>query len=113
MVTMMLSLPTRRNGILRPERAIQEMSAGERRTSHSRDRRDARTEWRGVGATSTHAKREHTIEHCQSNPSTRFNGERGERTGSDERFGSRLADEVRERERGTDALERAEVSEYH
>jgi hypothetical protein len=35
------------------------------------------------------------------------------RTGGDERLGGRLAHEVREREWGTDALERAEVPEYH
>jgi hypothetical protein len=35
------------------------------------------------------------------------------RTGSDERLGGRLAYEVRECEWGTDALERAEVPEYH
>jgi hypothetical protein len=52
--------------VLRPERAIQEMTAWERRARHSRYRRDARAEWRRVGATSTHAKREHTIEHCPS-----------------------------------------------
>ena len=37
----------------------------------------------------------------------------GKRTGSDEGLGGRLAHEMREREWGTDAFERAEVPEYH
>jgi hypothetical protein len=118
MVTMMMPLPTRRNRVLRPERAIQEMPAGQRRTRHSRNRRDARAKWRRIRATSTHAKREHTIEHC-FHPSNPINKKKMNefcwevRTGSDERFGGRLAYEVREREWGTDAFERAEVPEYH
>ena len=64
MVTMMMPLSTRRDGILRPERAIQEMATRECRTSHSRYRRDACAEGRRIRTTSTHAQREHTIEHC-------------------------------------------------
>jgi hypothetical protein len=89
------------------------MTAWERRARHSRYRRDARAEWRRVGATSTHAKREHTIEHCPSIKINQLLMVRGARTGSDERLGGRLAYEVRECEWGTDALERAEVPEYH
>ena len=118
MVTMMMPLPTRRDGILRPERAIQEMATRERRTSHSRYRRDARAKGRRIRTTSTHAKREHTIEHCPFVHQQKKEHETefclfGKRTGSDERFGGRLAHEVREREWGTDAFERPEVPEYH
>ena len=65
MVTMMMPLSTGRNGVLRPERTIQEMSAGERRTSHSRYGCDARAEGRCIRTASPHAEREHTIEHCR------------------------------------------------
>ena len=96
------------------------MATGERRASHSRDRRDARAKGRRIRAASAYAKREHTIEHFPSifNQSN-INGEKGGwvggwvRTGGDERLGGRLAHEVRERERGTDALERAEIPENH
>ena len=93
------------------------MATGERRASHSRDRRDARAKGRRIRAASAYAKREHTIEHF---PSISINqtlmvrrGGGWVRTGGDERLGGRLAHEVRERERGTDALERAEIPENH
>ena len=59
----MVSLPARGDGVLGPERAIQEMTPRERRARHARDRRDARAEGRRVRPASAHAQREHTIEH--------------------------------------------------
>jgi hypothetical protein len=121
MVTMMMMpLSPRRNWVLRPERAIQEMTTGERRASHTGYRRNARAKWRRVRARSSHAEREHTIEHFffftqlhQIYFLMEKKKEEVTRTGGDECLGGRLAHEVREREWGTDALERAEVPEDH
>ena len=54
------------------------MATGERRASHSRDRRDARAKGRRIRAASAYAKREHTVEHFPSifNQSN-INGEKG------------------------------------
>lgn len=65
-MTMMMPLPTRGNGVLGPERAVQEMAARERRTGHAGDCRDARTEGCRVRAAAAHAEREHAIEHFPS-----------------------------------------------
>lgn len=115
-----MSLPAWRNGILGPERAIQEMTTGERRAGHARDSRDASAERRGVRAASAHAKREHAIEHCSFgfglrdvNKKKKDSSMGALRTCGYERFGRRLAGEMGERERGTHALERAEVAEDH
>jgi len=72
-----MSLSTRRDGVLWPEGAIQEMTPRQRRACHARDRSNARTEGGRVGAASAHAEREHAIEQC-----------------SYERFGRRLARQV-------------------
>ena len=58
-----MSLPTRRNRVLGPERAIQEMTPRERRARHARHGRDARAEGSRVRPASAHTEREHTIEH--------------------------------------------------
>jgi hypothetical protein len=59
-----MSLSAWRNGVLGPERAIQEMTTGERRTSYASNSRDAGAERRSIRTASPHAKREHAIEHC-------------------------------------------------
>jgi len=99
------------------------MTTGERRTSHACNSRDAGAERCSIRTASPHAKREHAIEHCWVCTSNSFQREDrthrkkrceyGVRTCSYEGFGGRLAGEMGERERGTDAFERAEVAEDH
>jgi hypothetical protein len=112
-----MSLPARWDRVLRPERTIQEMTSGERRAGHACDSRDASTERGGVRAAPAHAEREHTIEHCRRYHKTLINKKlrqnRGEHTCGDEGLGRRLASEMGERERRTDAFECAEIPEDH
>lgn len=61
----MMSLSTWRSGVLGPKRAIQEMTPGERRTRHTRNRSDARTQGRSVRSASAHTEREHPIEYYE------------------------------------------------
>ena len=75
MVTMMMPLSPRRNWVLRPERAIQEVAARERRASHTGNRCNTRAKWRRVCARSSHAERKHTIEHFFFTSSIRLRGE--------------------------------------
>ena len=111
-----MSLPTRRNRVLGPERAIQEMTPRERRARHARHGRDARAEGSRVRPAPAHTEREHTIEHYgfhikRNETSLRLG--RWVRTCGYEGLGRRLACEVREREGWADAFERAEVPEDH
>ena len=111
-----MSLPTRRNWVLGPERAIQEMTPWERRARHARNRRDARAEGSRVRPASAHTEREHAIEHYEfhiKRNETSLRLDRWVRTRGYEGLRCRLAGEVREREGRADAFERAEVPEDH